>query len=58
MMLGIQVSRNMIILLQGHELTLISAVRLNDRGLQQLDRLGQVRHVVKLGAYHLDAKNG
>ena len=55
---GIQLSRNMIILRQGKSLTLISSVRLNDQGLQALDALGKVEHVIKLGAYHLGVHNG
>ncbi len=55
---GIQLSRNMTIVRENGDLTLISAVRLNEQGLAQLDALGQVKHVVKLGAYHLGQKNG
>jgi len=55
---GFQVSRNMIIVREGADLTLISAVRLDDAGLKALDALGKVKHVMKLGAYHLGSKNG
>jgi len=55
---GIVLSRNMIILREGKSLTLISSVRLNDQGLQALDALGKVEHVIKLGAYHLGVHNG
>ena len=55
---GIQISRNMIILREGKSLTLVSSVRLNDQGLQALDALGKVEHVIKLGAYHLGVHNG
>lgn len=45
-------SRNMIILRQGEELTLVNTVRLNDAGLARLDQLGKVTHVIKLGHFH------
>ncbi len=55
---GLQISRNMIVVRSGTSLTLISTVRLNDAGLKALDALGQVEHVMKLGAFHLGDKNG
>ena len=55
---GVRLSRNMIIVREGTALTLISAIRLNEEGLRQLDSLGKVEHVVRLGDYHLDFKNG
>jgi len=55
---GIQLSRNMTIIREGKELTLISAVRLNEKGLKELDALGEVKHVLKLGDYHLGEHNG
>lgn len=55
---GIRLSRNMIIIREGKVLTLISAMRLDEKGLQQLDELGQVKHIVRLGDYHLDFRNG
>ena len=47
-----QFSRNMIVLKQGNELTLVNSVRLDEEGLQQLDALGSVKYVVKLGHFH------
>ena len=47
-----QYSRNMIIVRAGNELTLINTVRLDDAGLKQLDALGKVSHVVRLGQFH------
>ena len=35
-----------------YELTLINSVRLNDGALQQLAKLGAVKHVVRLGSFH------
>ena len=55
---GFQISRNMIIVREGDELTLISSVRLNEAGLKALEALGTVKNVIKLGAYHLGAHNG
>jgi hypothetical protein len=47
-----QFSRNMTVVRDGDELTLVNTVRLDDHGLAALDRLGTVRHVVKIGAFH------
>ncbi len=45
-------SRNMTVVRDGDDLTLINAVRLDETGLAALEELGTVRHVVKLGFYH------
>ncbi|WP_114287969.1 hypothetical protein [Candidatus Halocynthiibacter alkanivorans] len=45
-------SRNMTVIRDGGALTLINTIRLDDAGLDALDALGLVRHIVKLGAYH------
>ena len=34
------------------ELTLINAIRLNDKTLAKLSELGEIKHVVRLGAFH------
>jgi hypothetical protein len=47
-----QFSRNMTVVRDGKELTLINTVRLDDAGLRKLDALGTVKHIVKLGAFH------
>lgn len=47
-----QFSRNMIVVREGSGLTLISSVRLDERGLGQLEALGEIAHVIKLGAFH------
>jgi hypothetical protein len=47
-----QTSRNMTIVRNGSELTLINTVRLNDEGLTELDQLGAVTHIVRIGAFH------
>jgi hypothetical protein len=47
-----QFSRNMTVVRDGNALTLINAVRLDDDGLAQLDTLGRVVNVVKIGSLH------
>ena len=47
-----QFSRNMTIARDKGALTLINTVRLDEDGLAHLDDLGNVEHVVKLGAFH------
>jgi hypothetical protein len=34
------------------DLTIINSIRLSDAGAQQLESLGAIRHVVRLGAFH------
>src|SRR5450631_480927 len=48
----IQHSSNMTIVRNGEELTLINTIRLDDSGLKQLDALGKVKNIVRLGAFH------
>lgn len=48
----IQTSRNMVILRNGSELTLVNTVRLNEEGLKKLESLGSVTHIVRIGAFH------
>ena len=48
----IQTSRTMVVLREDGALTLLNTVRLDDEGLRDLDALGEVRHVVRLGAFH------
>ncbi|WP_374404582.1 hypothetical protein [Niveibacterium sp.] len=45
-------SRNMTVVRDGDELTLINSVRLDDAGLAQLEALGQVANLVKIGSLH------
>ncbi|NMN75140.1 hypothetical protein AF70_00006630 [Pseudomonas sp. KD5] len=47
-----RMNRNMVIVKSGDELTLINPVRLSDAALCQLDALGNVRHVLRLGDFH------
>ena len=48
----VRFSRNMTIVREAGRLTLVNSVRLSDQGLQELDRLGKVSHVVRLAAFH------
>ncbi len=48
----LQHSRNMIIVRNGKELSLVNTVRLDDNGLAALERLGNVTNVIKIGAFH------
>ncbi|HCS26432.1 MAG TPA: hypothetical protein DIW43_03205 [Spongiibacteraceae bacterium] len=50
--IGFRFSRNMLVLRQGRELTVINPVRLNETEEQKLDALGTVRHVMRLGTFH------
>lgn len=47
-----QFSRNMTVVKEGDDLTILNSVRLNDDGLKALDALGTVKHVVRVGAMH------
>lgn len=47
-----QFSRNMTIVRDGDRLVLINSVRLSDEGLAELNKLGQVTDVIRLGALH------
>jgi hypothetical protein len=49
---GMQMNRNMLIIKQGPDLTLINPVRLHDQHLHKLDALGQVQHLIRLGDFH------
>ena len=54
---GLRLNRNMVILKQNEELTLINPVRLSDEALIELDDLGNVMNVIRLGDFHgLDDK--
>lgn len=45
-------SRNMTVVREGERLIIVNSVRLSDEGLAELDRLGRVTDVVRLGALH------
>ncbi|MHA7131196.1 hypothetical protein [Algoriphagus namhaensis] len=47
-----QFSRNMVVVRDGKDLTIVNSVRLDDAGLEELNRLGQVKNVVRIGDMH------
>lgn len=49
---NLQHSRNMIIIRNQDELSLINTVRLTEQGLLSLDQLGKVKHILRIGAFH------
>lgn len=50
--LPMRFSRNMTIIREGETLTLVNSVRLTEPGLQALEQLGQVKHVIRLAGFH------
>jgi hypothetical protein len=46
------ITRNMTVVRQGGELTLLNSIRLSREGEAELERLGKVRHVIKQGPFH------
>ncbi len=49
---GMRISRNMTLLRHAGELTAINAVRLSHAGEEQLERLGKLNHLIRLGNFH------
>ena len=47
-----QFSRNMIIVREGSDLTLVNTVRLDEDGLKALDELGTVKNIMRIGDLH------
>ena len=45
-------SRNMTVVREGDRLVIINSVRLSDEGLAELDKLGRVTDVIRLGSLH------
>lgn len=50
--LPLRFSRNMTIVRNGEDLTLVNSVRLDDSGLRALDELGTVRNVMRIAGFH------
>lgn len=48
----LQMNRNMVIVRNGTDLTVINAVRLNDNNRKKLDDLGKVKNIIRLGDFH------
>lgn len=49
---GLWLNRNMLILKQDTELTLVNPVRLSLEGFKELDQLGDVTNIIRLGDFH------
>ena len=49
---GMRMNRNMVILQNGTDLTLINPVRMSEDGLAALERLGDVKYILRLGDFH------
>ncbi len=49
---GVSIPRNMVIVRQGAELSIINSVRLTPEGERKLDALGKVKHLVRMGHNH------
>jgi hypothetical protein len=47
-----QFSRNMVIVRDGGDLTLVNPIRLSPAGESELEKLGRVRHIIRLGVFH------
>ena len=47
-----RISRNMAIVRSGDELTLVNPIRLSPDGEKELEALGTVKHVMRLGSFH------
>ncbi|MGE0788908.1 MAG: hypothetical protein AB7S26_24760 [Sandaracinaceae bacterium] len=45
-------SRNMTVVRQGRELTILNSMRLSDEGLAALEALGDVKHVIRVASFH------
>jgi hypothetical protein len=48
----LRITRNMAIVRNAGELSLINPIRLNETELRRLDELGTVKHIVRVGAFH------
>ena len=49
---GMQINRNMVVVRQNGELTIVNPVRLSSQEETALEALGTVKHVVRLGYHH------
>ena len=47
-----RINRNMVILRNGTDLSILNSVRLSESGERELESLGTVRHVLRLGYFH------
>jgi len=51
---GMNITRSMVIIREGGELSLINAIRLGPEGEVELEKLGQVKHLLKIGSHGMD----
>ncbi|MDP2343097.1 MAG: hypothetical protein Q8O67_19225 [Deltaproteobacteria bacterium] len=49
---GVAIARNMIVVREGTELTLINSVRLSPEAERELEKLGTVKHLLRIGQAH------
>jgi hypothetical protein len=49
---GNSITRNMAVVRQGTELVVLNSVRMTPEGEAELEKLGKVTHVVRVGAFH------
>lgn len=49
---GLTITRNMTIVRQDGELCLVNSVRLGAEGEAELEKLGKVKHLLRIGAFH------
>lgn len=49
---GLRMNRNMVVIRDSGELSLINPVRMNTTGLEQLEQLGRVKRIIRLGDFH------
>jgi hypothetical protein len=49
---GLTITRNMTVVREGQDLVIVNSVRLSPEGEAELEKLGKVRHVVRMGAFH------
>ncbi|MEM7467012.1 MAG: hypothetical protein AAF387_09025 [Pseudomonadota bacterium] len=48
----IRITRNMAVVRNGREISLINPVRVNDRVLKQIANIGEIKHLIRTGALH------
>lgn len=51
---GVRITRSMTIVRENGELSLINAIRLSKEGEKELESLGQVKHLLKIGSHGMD----
>jgi hypothetical protein len=49
---GLTITKNMFVIRQGAELVVVSSMRLSPEGEAELEKLGKVKHVIRIGGFH------